>query len=78
VLNSRDCFFDTWIFGSCLDYRFYRIPGGATAAGAEVKAEAPGSVINEFFDRTRRNVIRQKVTMPKTRIVHGQHRKKDS
>jgi hypothetical protein len=31
------------------DYQFYRIPGVTTAAGAEEKTEAPGSVINEFF-----------------------------
>jgi hypothetical protein len=31
------------------DYRFYRILGVATAAGAKVKAEAPRSVINQYF-----------------------------
>ena len=31
--------------------RFYRILGVATAAGAEAKAYAPGSVIKEFFDK---------------------------
>ena len=31
--------------GTCYDYRFYRVYGVATAAGAEVKAEAPRSVI---------------------------------
>jgi|APFre7841882793_1041355.scaffolds.fasta_scaffold233963_1 hypothetical protein len=36
---------DKWIFYSFWDYRFYRIMGVARAAGAEVKAEAPGSVI---------------------------------
>ena len=42
--------FDKWIFHSFWDYRFYRIMGVSTAAGAEVKAEALGSVIiNESF-----------------------------
>jgi hypothetical protein len=45
VLN----FFVNWIFGSYYDYRFYRIVGVATAAGAEANAEAPRSVINEYF-----------------------------
>lgn len=42
-------FLTNGIFRSYSDYRFYRIPGVATAAGAEVKADAPGSVINKDF-----------------------------
>jgi len=35
------------IFRFYYDYRFYRILGVATAAGAEVKGDAPRSVINQ-------------------------------
>jgi len=42
--------FDKWIFHSFWDYPFYRIMGVATAMVADVKAEAPMSVIiNESF-----------------------------
>jgi hypothetical protein len=44
-------FFDKWIFCSYW-VQFYRMSMVATAAGAEVKAEAPRSVINEFFDKS--------------------------
>jgi len=45
-------FFDKWIFRSYGDYPFYHILGVATAAGAEVKAEAPRSVITVLFDKS--------------------------
>ena len=41
--------FNIWIIGSYYYYRFYRIPGVATAAGAEANGKAPGSVINEDY-----------------------------
>ena len=44
-------FFDKWIFCSYW-VQFYRISVVATAAGAEAKAEAQRSVINEFFDKS--------------------------
>jgi hypothetical protein len=40
-------FLNKWIFGSYYDYRVYRILGVATAGGAEAKAEAPRSIIDE-------------------------------
>jgi hypothetical protein len=36
-------------FWDYYDYRFYRNVGVAKAAGAEAKAEPPGSVIDEDF-----------------------------
>jgi hypothetical protein len=41
--------FDKWNFGSYWEYRFCCVLAVATAAGKDAKAEAPGSVINEFF-----------------------------
>jgi hypothetical protein len=47
--KSASFFLTNGFFRSCYDYRFYRNLGVATAAGAEAKAEAPGSVIDEDF-----------------------------
>ncbi len=51
-IQDKKCisFFDKGIFGFYWDYQLYRIRGVATAAGELGKAEAPGSVINEFFE----------------------------
>ena len=52
-------------FKSYSDYRFDRIVGVAAAAGAEVKAEPPGSVIDEDVGISYRKVSRWNVTIPK-------------
>jgi hypothetical protein len=57
-------FLTNGFFGFYSDYRSYRILGVATAAGEEVKAEAPGSVIYKDFDKSYRKVSRWNVTIP--------------
>jgi hypothetical protein len=44
-------FIDKWIFGPYYNYRFYRILGVTTAAGAEVKTVPPGASLISIFDK---------------------------
>jgi hypothetical protein len=45
-------FLTNGFFRSNNDYRFYRILGVATAAGAEVNAETPGVLSEGIFDKS--------------------------
>jgi hypothetical protein len=57
-------FFDKWIFCSYW-VQFYCISVVATAAGAEAKAEAQRSVINEFL------IYREEMGYLETHMSHG-------
>jgi hypothetical protein len=50
-------FFDKWIFVSYYDYRFYRIAGVASAAGAEALPKPPGASSISIFDKSSEKLV---------------------